>query len=165
MRALVLFDSQYGNTERVARAIARGLEPHGIVRVASVARQGTGTLDADLLVVGSPTQVHGMGRHELHHLLEHLPTAALDGMVAAAFDTRVRGPVGMTGSAATGLARRLRDKGARVIAPVESFIVLGREGPLVDGEEERAVAWAEGIARASLPFGAAAPTPRPGSVP
>ncbi|MEJ2292331.1 MAG: flavodoxin family protein, partial [Deinococcales bacterium] len=151
MRALVLFDSQYGNTERVARAIARGLEPHGVVRVSSVARQGTASLEADLLVVGSPTQVHGMGRHELHHLLEHLTAEALDGVSAAAFDTRVHGPVGLTGSAATGLAKRLRARGARLIVPVESFIVEGREGPLVDGEEQRAEAWAEAIARAYLP--------------
>lgn len=148
MRALVVYDSRFGNTERIARAVGRGLEPYGAVRVVSVAGQGPAGIDADLLVVGAPTQVRGMARRELQRLLDRLAPAALDGKMAAAFDTRVSGRRLVTGSAATALARRLEVKGARLAAAAESFLVTPRGGALLEGEEARAEAWGRGLAEA-----------------
>ena len=61
---------------------------------------------------------------------------------AAAFDTRFDKPAFLTGSAAKGIAKRLRQRGFELVAEPESFFVLGTEGPLKDGELERAAAWA-----------------------
>jgi hypothetical protein len=89
--------------------------------------------------------MHGLGRHDLHHVLERLAEGALDGKDAASFDTRLGGAATLTGRASLGLAQRLRGKGARLIVPPESFIVAASEGPLAPGEEERAGAWAREI--------------------
>jgi hypothetical protein len=115
--------------------------------------------------VGGPTHVHGLtsrrsraaGVENAHGDLEpgagegaglrewlaDLPRVA--NAEAAAFDTRAHGPRVATGSAAHGIARRLRHHGYRLVA-TESFIVAGGEGPLVDGERERARAWGDALA-------------------
>jgi hypothetical protein len=97
--------------------------------------------EIDLLVVGAPTQSHGLpeGTREL---LEGFPKGSLSGMRALAFDTRYRGPRLVRGSAAKDIASLLRHLGCRLLAPPESFFVKGEEGPLEPGEEYRAQAWA-----------------------
>ena len=65
---------------------------------------------------------------------------------AAAFDTRGDAKAALTGSAARGIARRLRRRGYEVVG-MESFLVDDTEGPLADGELERARAWANELAR------------------
>jgi flavodoxin len=162
MSALVVYESLYGNTREVAEAIASGL---GDARVVSVHEALSHATKADLLVVGGPTHVHGLsskrsraaGVENTHGALESGTEddpglrdwlADLPRVVnarAAAFDTRAHGPRLLTGSAARGIARRLRHHGYQVIE-TESFLVDGSEGPLADGEPERARAWGERLA-------------------
>ena len=166
MNALIVYDSRFGNTERIARAIAEALECRsvGVGDVAPADVEGV-----DLLLVGGPTQVHGVSP-ALRAFLAGLPAHALQDVPAAAFDTRFPKARALTGSAAAGLARRLGRKGARLVAPPESFFVTDMEGPLVEGELERAAGWARGLReKAGLPAGrplrvSSAPPPPQGTL-
>lgn len=145
MKALVVYESKYGNTEQVARAIAAQLGEAGQVRLVDAAT--VSTLDPtgfDLLLVGGPTQRHGVSP-TLRDRLERIPAGALRDLPAAAFDTRIRMARLLTGSAAIGIAQRLKQKGARVVTSPESFFVVDGEGPLAEGEIERARAWATDV--------------------
>lgn len=142
MNMLILFDSQYGNTERIAQAMADSLHSFGQVRVERVDKAQPGDLgDLDLLVLGCPTQ----GWREtaaMRAFLASLSSAVMRGLVVACFDTRFHKPRWLTGSAAWGMAKRLRKMGCLLLGPPESFFVKGGEGPLEDGELERAEIWA-----------------------
>ena len=142
MKSLVVYESGYGNTERLARAIAEALHEQGEARVSPVGGVlGLRAGEVDLLVVGAPTQLHGL-TDATRELLEGFPQGALRGMRALAFDTRYRGPRLVRGSAAKDIASLLRHLGCRLLASPESFFVKGEEGPLEPGEEYRAQAWA-----------------------
>lgn len=146
MNVLVVYHSQFGNTERVARAIAAHLEALGTVRVESV--HDSTSLDlsgVDLLVIGGPTQGHGASQ-ALRAWVDGVPEAALRGMAIATFDTRLRWPLFLSGSAARSIAKLLERNGAHLVVPPESFLVVGSEGPLADGEIERAGDWAKALA-------------------
>ena len=164
MRALVVYESMFGNTKEIAAAIADGLGeslPVDLVEVGSAPATIPG--DVGLLVVGGPTHAHGMTKPESRAdsakragdrlvsrgsgIREWL--AALHGgssrVAAAAFDTRIKGPGLIWGSAAKGAAKSLRGLRFRVVAEPESFLVDGPTGPafdrLVEGERERARSW------------------------
>jgi flavodoxin len=153
MNALIVYDSEFGNTERIAYAIAKQLGTARVIRAAEV-----DTLDhvtCDLLLVGGPTQRH-RASPTLHTLLERLPHGALKGVPAAAFDTRYRMSEFLSGSAAAWIAGRLKRAGARLILPPESFFIERDVPPqsekrrherehLESGEEERAAAWANAL--------------------
>jgi flavodoxin len=142
MKTLVVYETGFGNTERIACAVAEALDEQGEARVSPVGGiSGLRAGEIDLLVVGAPTQRHGLP-DEIRELLEGVPKGALRGMRALAFDTRYRGPRLVRGSAAKDIAGLLRNLGCRVLAPPESFFVKGEEGPLEPGEEYRAKAWA-----------------------
>lgn len=155
MRALIVYDSEFGNTEQIARAIGMGLGEAYTVELTSAIQAGT--LDpagVDLLLVGGPTQAHGM-RPALRALLDGLRPHALTDVSAATFDTRVHWPRLLSGSAAQVAAKTLQGAGGRLVAPPESFFVDGREGPLSAGELDRATAWARRLAeaQAAIPTG------------
>jgi flavodoxin len=63
MRALVIYESMFGNTETIAQAIAEGLATRMQVDVVEVGA-APGAIDEghDLLVVGGPTHAFGMTR-------------------------------------------------------------------------------------------------------
>jgi flavorubredoxin len=165
MRSVVVCESWFGNTERVARAVADELARHGEARFVSVSDE-IGDLDeVDLLVVGAPTHVHGLSSSisrksaieqsgargvqpgpGARGWFESLP----EGMrgKAAAFDTRIEKSSMLTGSAAKGIAKRLRQHGLALVAEPESFFVLDTGGPLKEGELERATYWAQDLAAA-----------------
>ena len=157
MQALVVFESMFGNTQEVARAIADGLSTRmgvEIVEVGVAERRA----DVDLLVVGGPTHAFGMTRprtradaaqqqggpvisggdgvREWLESLGDLPS----GVRAAAFDTRVSHPR-MPGSAAHAIHKRLRRAGAELVADPASFWVEGSQGPLLIDETSRAREW------------------------
>ena len=171
--AVVIYESMYGNTHRIAEAIGRGLGFAGAVTVVPVAQTTREMLDeADLVVVGGPTHVHGMSRPstrkaavddaEKHPGKFVLDTdhegpgvrgwlAALDrrpAPKAAAFDTRFAGPAMVTGQAARGIAKGLRRSGATLVARPESFFVT-KGTVLRAGEEERAEEWGWQLARSA----------------
>ena len=142
MKSLVVYESGYGNTERLARAITEALREHGEARVSPVGGvSGLRAGETDLLVVGTPTQSHGLAEG-MREILEGIPEGSLKGMRALAFDTRYRGPRLIRGSAAKDITSLLRHLGCRLLASPESFFVKGEEGPLEPGEEHRAQAWA-----------------------
>lgn len=143
MGILVAYDSKFGNTEAVAKAIAEVLDAPAVRATEPLELAGV-----DLLVVGGPTQMHGVAAR-LGRRLDALPSGALDGLDVAAFDTRFRRNPLLTGSAAKAIAKKLTRRGGRLVTEPESFFVADTEGPLEDGEVERAADWARGLATAS----------------
>ena len=149
MKAFIIYDSLYGNTEKIAQAIGDGLA--GEVKVVRVGEVKPSELKTcDLLIVGSP--VHG-GRAtpELDTFIKQLPANSLEGISVAAFDTRFELEEQGTGLrflmnvfryAADRLAKALVKKGGTLVAKPEGFIVEEKEGPLKQGELERATKWA-----------------------
>jgi flavodoxin len=146
MRVTVVYDSVYGNTEKVAKAIGAAIA--GEVRVAKVGEvSASGLQDADLLVLGSPT-LGGRPTEPMQGFLASLSEAQLKGKKAAAFDTRYSGRfVKVFGFAAEKMSESLTAKGATLVAPPQPFIVTGKKGPLKEGELERAASWAKEISK------------------
>lgn len=145
MNTLIIYDSTFGNTAQLAQAMADRLGEHGTVRIAIANEAGlTGVIEIDLLLVGGPTQRHGLSP-TMKTLLEGFPRRSLQGKYAGAFDTRYHMSAWKSGSAAHGIASKLKRAGASIIVEPESFFVAEREGPLEEGELERAASWAEEI--------------------
>lgn len=160
MRTLVVYESMWGNTRTVAEAVADGLRGAGEVDVVSVTgAPPLDTLDPDLLVVGAPTHAFGLSRPQtredaarrgagglaqpgVREWIEAAPTVRLR---VATFDTHVRRP-NLPGSASRTAAKLLRRLGAELAARPESFYVHGYEGPVLDGELDRARAWGADLA-------------------
>lgn len=143
MNSLVVVESKFGNTQRVAEAIAKGLGLHGLARILGMDDPYALTLDAvDLLVIGGPTQAHGMSPAMRAYLSASIPKVPA-GTHVAVFDTRLKGPGFLWGSAAKAIAVAFRQAGFVLVTPPESFLVEGMKEPqLVDGEETRAEEWA-----------------------
>jgi flavodoxin len=148
MNSIVIYASHFGNTMKAAEAIGDGLRLHGMVRLLAVdeapSRIPAGT---DLVVIGGPTEAMRM-TPPMRQFLDRLETGALQGVAAAAFDTRLHMPRWLLGSAAVGIERRLHEAGAQVIAPQESFFVVGKDPELVPGELERAKVWGASLGAA-----------------
>lgn len=164
MRALVVYESMFGNTKMIAEAIASGIARHFEVATIDVGSAPTIVAgDVGLLVVGGPTHAFGLSRSStrqsasdqagttvtpvttgLRNWLEALDHPQRT-VVAAAFDTRVKRR-GVPGSAARAAERRIRRLGYVIAADAESFWVTGTPGPLVDGERARAEQWGSDIA-------------------
>ena len=140
MRALVVYDSVYGNTEEIAKAIGGAIE--GEVKVLRPGEVGPMELgNISLLVVGAPTQ-RGQATPAIRDFLDRVSKAEINGLNAAAFDTRLTTRmVKIFGYAAGKIASSLKKKGANLIAEPEGFFVEGGKGPLKEGESERAAAW------------------------
>ncbi len=139
MKAMVIFDSNFGNTQRVAEAIAGELNTQAMP-VSSVS--GKELEETDLIVLGSP--INGWRPTEkTTRFLEGLSKGQLKGVRAAAFDTRVK--LFIHGDAAKKIAKALEKAGAEVIVEPQAFFVKGKEGPLLDGEIEKAAEWAKRV--------------------
>jgi flavodoxin I len=150
MKALIVVDSVYGNTEKIAKAIAGGLSP--VIEV-KVVRPGEVTLadlgSINLLIVGSPVQA-GKQTKAIQEFLNKIPADSLKNVRVAAFDTRVKAWIAKVfGYAAGRIAESLKEKGGTLAAQPEGFIVKGRQGPLEEGEVERATAWAKAVSEKS----------------
>ena len=145
MDALVLYDSQYGDTRRIAQAIADKLAEFGEARAVRLdPRQALELQGVDVFIVGCPTQ-GWRPTPATQSFLEEVSFEELRSLAVACFDTRFRLPRFMTGSAANVMAGKLREKGSSLLVAPESFFVKGTEGPLRDGELERASTWARQI--------------------
>jgi flavodoxin len=165
MLVLIVYESMYGNTAAVARAVGDGVRAGGaeaaIAAVNEVAPEDAAS--ADLLVVGGPTHAHGMSRAATRKTAIEDPKRAFpdptvgdglrewidrlhgEGRTAATFDTRIDAPAAFTGAASKGIAKRLAGRGFRMPADRESFRVT-KENHLVDGELDRATAWGRQLA-------------------
>jgi hypothetical protein len=169
LKAVVVYESMYGNTHLIADAVAEGVaeaagsSDEGVVVVAVDHADPDVVSGVDLLVVGGPTHAHGMSRARTRQAameaarapdsdLEIDPDAegvglrdwfdALGPVVAnaAAFDTRMKGPQAITGRASKGIAKRLRDRGCALVIEPESFLVA-KENHLLDDEIAHARDW------------------------
>lgn len=158
MKTLVVYDSVFGNTEKIARAIATGLgsaAPVEILQAGVVLPEQLA--GAGLLVVGSPTRGF-RPTDSVAGLLKRIPAKALNGTRVVAFDTRLKADeldsagtrfiVNAGGYAAKRIANMLKKAGGNLIAPPEGFYVEDTEGPLKAGELERAARWAAGLVEA-----------------
>lgn len=163
MKAIVVYESYWGNTAAVARAIAEGLGPDA--RALSTT-EATGAIiaDADLIVAGSPVIGFRLPDEKMRENIRTKPGKApsppdlshpslrswLDGLPkghgrAAAFETRVRfSPGGATSS----ILRGLKKAGYSPVVEAQRFIVKGTFGPLRDGELDRARQWGADLAKA-----------------
>jgi Flavodoxin domain len=169
MRTLIVYESMYGNTRRIAEAITEGLTPGSEVDLLPVGQATPQDVAwADLVVVGAPTHIHGMSSatsrrsaadnivkpgSNLHlepeaealgirDWLDSLPKGS--GKAAVAFDTRIKAPSIITGRASVGIAKALRGRGFELVTEPESFLVTSHN-ELIDGELERAREWAESL--------------------
>ena len=147
MKVLIVYDSVYGNTEKIAKAVAGAITPSDGVKVLRAGEANPSELESiDLLIVGSPTQ-GGRPTPAIQDFLNKVSKPAIKGINVAAFDTRFSTRwVGIFGYAAGKIADSLKRKGATLVASPEAFFVKGKEGPLKDGELERAASWAKEIA-------------------
>ncbi|MBM4431000.1 MAG: nitric oxide synthase [Chloroflexi bacterium] len=158
MKALVVYESFFGNTERIAQAVAQALgsPPEVELRRASEV-QPEHLQGLTLLVVGSPTRGFRPSP-DTTALLKRIPAGALNGIKVAGFDTRIsgadvksaaapllRGLTKVFGWAAKPISDALAKAGGEVVAPPEGFVVVDTKGPLKEGELERATAWARQI--------------------
>ena len=162
MRSVVVCESWFGNTKSVAETVAEELARHGAVAVVAVDDTVPSFEGVDLLVVGAPTHIHGMSssmsrKSALEQAkLEANPGRGVKGWLkalpdvkhvrAAAFDTRAHRSAALVGSAAKGIAKRLGRHGFDLVAAPESFFIIDVDGPLEDGELERAQEWARRLA-------------------
>ncbi len=176
MRAVVIYESIYGNTHLVAAAIAEGLGDAVAVPVGEADRAMVEA--AELVVIGGPTHAHAMssaGSRQAgidaaeQHDDEVDPDAEGPGLrdwfttlepfarpAAAAFDTRMHGPAALTGRASKGIARRLRHHGFTMIGEPESFLVT-KDNHLEMDERARARAWGASLAAALASVATASP--------
>jgi flavodoxin len=153
MKKLVVYDSFFGNTEKIAHTIARTIgSEEWAIKISDIKEEHFDGIET--LIVGSPTRAFNPTK-DINQLLKSLPKKSLDGVKVAAFDTRadikainakiLTFMVNLFGYAAEKIEKKLAKKGGTITTPAQGFYVNDKEGPLVDGEEERAEDWAKSI--------------------
>jgi len=145
MKTLIIYDSVFGNTEKIARAIGDAIADEVKVLHASEVNSSQ-FKTVDLLIVGSPTQ-GGRPTRAIQDMLNKVHVSDFKGANMAAFDTRLSMRlVGIFGYAAEKIADSLKKDGWNIVVSPEGFFVKGKTGPLKKGELERAAGWAKEIA-------------------
>ena len=135
-RAIVIYHTQFGNTEKIAKEVESGMDEQGIdvdcIKVEEV--QIDRLKEYDLLAIGGPT--HGFGISKpMKEFIEKLKHVDLHDKDAFAFDTKNSSR--FWGSAAKGIEKRLKRLGLNIVKPAASAIVKGLKGPLEDGMDEK----------------------------
>jgi flavodoxin I len=145
MKTIVIYDTTYGNTEKIARAIAGGAgKETKAIRVNQVRIEDLNSYN--FVIIGSPTQ-GGRPTKPMQDFLSGLTDGSLQGIKAAAFDTRlVTKWVTIFGYAAGKIADALQKKGADVFTS-EAFYVTGKQPVLKEGEMERSLVWAKEVVK------------------
>ncbi len=147
MKTLVIYDSNFGNTEKVSQKVAEGVSAEA-KKITDVNPERLE--DFEMVIVGSPTH-GGRPSQQMKSFLDKIPSNSLKGKKSACFDTSIpvegqslflKMIIKIFGYAAKRTAAIMVKKGTQNIAS-ESFFVLGKEGPLKEGELERAKDWAE----------------------
>jgi flavodoxin len=147
MKAIVVYDSVFGNTEKIAEAMAQAV---GASLLKATDMSPSDLDGAQWLIVGAPTRAF-RPTPAIMAWLKKLPAKSLKGVRAAAFDTRasvetvdspmVKKLMKRFGYAAEKIQKELKRKGADIQSEPEGFYVLESEGPLKDGETQRASEW------------------------
>lgn len=164
MRALVIYESMYGNTQRIAEAIAAGLRTELSTDVFEVESAPRSTDGYEVVLVGGPTHAFTMSTRQSREdsakkveepiistgsgIRDWIDSVAphADGVPCATFDTRFDRPTWLTGSAARRAAGRMHKRGFTRLGPATSFFVEHGQGPLAEGETDRAFEWGERLA-------------------
>lgn len=151
MKVLIVYESFFGNTEKIALAMDKALGAHNVETVRASEVKPERLAGLDLLIVGSPTRAFRPTK-AITDFLKGIPSGGLKGVRVAAFDTRIaledtksrflRFVVGIFGYAAKPISDKLVKKEGLLVIPPEGFFVKGSEGPLKEGELERAAGWA-----------------------
>jgi flavodoxin len=151
MAAIVIYDSQYGNTEAIAKAIGKGFgEDAKVVRLGDVKVEDIAPYH--FVIIGSPTQ-GGRQTPAIKDFVDKIPAEALKEKRLAAFDTRLKSVfVKLFGYAGPRIETAIKAKGGNTTAQPQGFFVKSTKGPLLDGELERATSWAKAVA-AGVPTG------------
>jgi flavodoxin len=141
MKVLIVYDSLYGNTEKIARAIAGAFNTSDEVKVVRPGESDLSQLEpVDLFIVGSPTHA-GRATKPIQEYLEKIPSSALKNIRVASFDTRLKTAiVKIFGFAANRIAGVLQKKGGQLAAPPQPFIVKsvkGQKAPILEDGELR----------------------------
>lgn len=151
MKVLIIYDSYFGNTKNVATIIGDSLKDDNEVTILPVIEAKLTDLDQiDLLIAGSPTRAFRPTK-KMVTFLKSIPSKSLKGIKVAAFDTRISLEdtnsrflnimVSLFGYAADPLAKILTGKGGILLGEPFGFLVNDSEGPLKDGEKEKALLW------------------------
>ncbi len=153
MNVLIVYDSVFGNTAKIASAIQEGFESNAKVKLVQISKVKAEHLaNAEIIIVGSPTRQFRPTK-EISEFIKNIPSKSLKGKSIAAFDTRIllyeikssflRFMVDKGGYAAKTIAKQLKKKGGNLVLHPEGFIVTGEKGPLAPNEIERAQTWAK----------------------
>lgn len=164
MKALVVYESMFGNTEQIARAVATGLSESVDVQLAEVAdAPAAPDPEVALIVAGGPTHAFSMSRENtradaiskgasegeqefgLREWMAALPSGPHTEKMAT-FDTKIKSMRHLPGSAAKSAAKAASRHGYESVSKAESFYVDDVNGPLLDGEVDRARAWGRQLA-------------------
>lgn len=166
LRALVVYESMFGNTRAVAGAVVEGLRSEGLDATASDVRAAAEPTGYDLLVVGAPTHAFSLSRAStrkdavkqgapadtattgLREWIAAMPQATEGARLAAAFDTRARKVKHLPAAASRKAARLLTKKGYDLVDS-HGFLVEDVAGPLSTGQLESAKEWGRKIAAAA----------------
>lgn len=155
MKNLIIYDSYFENTEKIAKAVHNAFPQDKGCDIHKVS-DWNGDLpdDLEILIVGSPTRQFSSTK-AIQDFLKGIPSKRLEKVNVASFDTRIkldtikssalRFMVDKGGYAAKTIARKLKNKGGKLLAPPEGFLVTGEQGPLLEGEIERAKSWAKAL--------------------
>ncbi|MFX1566096.1 MAG: flavodoxin family protein [Promethearchaeota archaeon] len=135
MKAVVVYDTQFGNTEQVARGIAKVINADTI-KVSEV--EVSKLKPYDLFAFGCPVHAWNMSSG-MKKALQKLEGESFAGKKAGTFDTRIASR--MAGNAATKIQKKLKKLGFEIIMKPVHFIVAGREGPLAEGEMDKVQAF------------------------
>jgi len=134
-KAIVVYDTKFGNTEKIAKVLAEGMKAQGVevdcVKVGEV--EINKLKEYDLFAIGGPTQGFGISK-PMKDFLDKLESAEISGKKAFAFDTKLKSR--FAGSAGKGIEKRLKELQMSIVRPHASAIVKGAEGPLEEGMEE-----------------------------
>jgi flavodoxin len=140
MKAIIIFDTRYGNTEKIAKFIEKGLKESGSETICINVKDTNVDLlkQYDLICLGAPTEWHTVSK-PMREFLNRLHRDKLSGKYGFAFDTRFNQP--LSGSAAKSIEKNLKSLGLQIIAPHESAIVFATKGVsnamLSEGEEAK----------------------------
>lgn len=154
MNSLIIYDSLFGNTQKIAETIAEVLNSSGNTKTLMLKNASIDDFkEQNLLIIGSPTH-GGQSTPAMQKFLNQIPPQALKNVFVACFDTRflekdvnfaLRLLIRTIGYAAPKIADLLKSKSGKILTPPEGFIVKGKNGPLKDGELKKAKIWAKQI--------------------